>query len=61
MRSASPQPPMRTAPKANTPMIAPNAAPSTMMQQQKQPGMFAQMATTAAGVAVGSAVVGLLF
>ncbi|TPX32896.1 hypothetical protein SmJEL517_g04046 [Synchytrium microbalum] len=27
-----------------------------MQQQQKQPGLFAQMATTAAGVAVGSAV-----
>jgi len=36
------------------PVPAPHAAP--MMSQPKQPGMFAQMATTAAGVAVGSAV-----
>lgn len=35
-------------------------APSTHVQQPKQPGMFAQMATTAAGVAVGSAVVRFL-
>uniref|UniRef100_A0A224YCB6 Coiled-coil-helix-coiled-coil-helix domain-containing protein 2 n=1 Tax=Rhipicephalus zambeziensis TaxID=60191 RepID=A0A224YCB6_9ACAR len=30
--------------------------PAPMMSQPQQPGMFAQMATTAAGVAVGSAV-----
>lgn len=30
--------------------------PAPMMAQPQQPGMFAQMATTAAGVAVGSAV-----
>ncbi|KAJ1548111.1 hypothetical protein HK096_004797 [Nowakowskiella sp. JEL0078] len=31
-------------------------AMAPQMQQQRQPGLFAQMATTAAGVAVGSAV-----
>ena len=53
MSRAAPAPMSR--PAAQPPMAAPASAP--MMQQPKQPGMFAQMATTAAGVAVGSAVV----
>ncbi|KAJ3096870.1 hypothetical protein HDU97_005468 [Phlyctochytrium planicorne] len=42
----------------HVPAQAPPPQPPAMMpqQQQKQPGLFAQMATTAAGVAVGSAV-----
>ena len=58
-RSASPMsrgPPSRpaqTMPVRPAPM-APAHPPAA---QPKQPGMFAQMATTAAGVAVGSAVV----
>jgi len=56
--------PMRPAPRpsSNLPARAPQrqpvpvaAAPAPMAAPQ-QPGMFAQMATTAAGVAVGSAV-----
>jgi len=43
------------APPAPAPM-APVAAAPASMAQPRQPGMFAQMATTAAGVAVGSAV-----
>lgn len=43
-------PPQQPAPMAQAP--PPMAAP-------QQPGMFAQMATTAAGVAVGSAVVSI--
>jgi tryptophan synthase alpha subunit len=35
--------------------------PAAVGQPVKQPGMFAQMATTAAGVAVGSTVVSLYF
>ncbi|KAI9094071.1 hypothetical protein DFS34DRAFT_629841 [Phlyctochytrium arcticum] len=35
---------------------APPAPPAVQQGQPRQPGMFAQMATTAAGVAVGSAV-----
>ena len=61
-RSASPPravPPQRAAPPAqanrNVPMQPP---PSAMgMPQQKQPGLFGQMAATAGGVAIGSAVV----
>lgn len=51
---------MRSSPKAappprqTMPAHPPPATPATM--QPRQPGMFAQMATTAAGVAVGSAV-----
>nr|XP_015221929.1 PREDICTED: coiled-coil-helix-coiled-coil-helix domain-containing protein 10, mitochondrial isoform X2 [Lepisosteus oculatus] len=37
-------------------MAAPPAALATAPAQPKQPGLMAQMATTAAGVAVGSAV-----
>lgn len=55
MRSSSPMsrgpPPMRS----NLPARPPPAAPA-VHQQPRQPGMFAQMATTAAGVAVGSAI-----
>ncbi|XP_064612783.1 coiled-coil-helix-coiled-coil-helix domain-containing protein 2-like [Liolophura sinensis] len=56
--SASPSP-MRPAPSrpvSTMPAHPPPAAPATQMAQPKQPGLFAQMASTAAGVAVGSAV-----
>lgn len=49
--------------RASVPARAPQHAPAPMAQAPppmaapRQPGMFAQMATTAAGVAVGSAVV----
>jgi len=49
-------------PVSNVPARAPPAAPvapppaPAAVGQPRQPGMFAQMATTAAGVAVGSAV-----
>ena len=60
-RSASPsRAPARMAPPPPRAAAHPPATvpPQQMMQpQQRQPGMFAQMATTAAGVAVGSAVV----
>lgn len=60
LRTSPPKPspsnlPARTAPA--TPAHPPAAAPATGVAQPQQPGMFAQMATTAAGVAVGSAVV----
>lgn len=38
------------------PAPVPHSAPQASVAQPRQPGMFAQMATTAAGVAVGSAV-----
>jgi len=44
------------APVSHVPATAPAQTPMLAQQQPKQPGMFAQMATTAAGVAVGSAV-----
>ncbi|KAL8594497.1 hypothetical protein ACOMHN_024942 [Nucella lapillus] len=50
-RPAAPSRPMSTAPAYAPPAPAPVAAAAP-----KQPGLFAQMATTAAGVAVGSAV-----
>nr|ACH44615.1 putative coiled-coil-helix-coiled-coil-helix domain containing 2 variant 1 [Taeniopygia guttata] len=49
-RAASPSP----APQASVPAAAPPSAEAT--PAPKQPGLMAQMATTAAGVAVGSAV-----
>ncbi|NXH43365.1 CHCH2 protein, partial [Dicaeum eximium] len=49
-RAASPAP----APRASVPAAAPPSAVGA--PAQKQPGLMAQMATTAAGVAVGSAV-----
>jgi len=55
-RPASSKVPARTAPAATSPAHPPASPPAAMAQPQ-QPGMFAQMATTAAGVAVGSAVV----
>ncbi|KAF9180016.1 Coiled-coil-helix-coiled-coil-helix domain-containing protein 2 [Haplosporangium sp. Z 767] len=56
-RQAPPPPaPTRAAPPPQQ-MTAPPAQPTAMAQPApQQPGMFAQMATTAAGVAVGSAV-----
>ncbi|NXD30299.1 CHCH2 protein, partial [Spelaeornis formosus] len=50
MRAASPSP----APRASVPAAAPPSAVAT--PAPKQPGLMAQMASTAAGVAVGSAV-----
>lgn len=50
MRAASPSP----APRASVPAAAPPSAVAT--PAPRQPGLMAQMATTAAGVAVGSAV-----
>lgn len=45
------------APSRNLPARAPAPAPpAPVMQQPQQPGLMAQMASTAAGVAVGSAV-----
>ncbi|XP_022534742.1 coiled-coil-helix-coiled-coil-helix domain-containing protein 2 [Astyanax mexicanus] len=49
MARAAPPPSYAPAPAPPSAVAAPAAAP-------RQPGMFAQMATTAAGVAVGSAV-----
>ncbi|KAF9298182.1 hypothetical protein BGZ88_007665 [Linnemannia elongata] len=56
VRQAPPPPaPVHQAPPQQ--MTAPPAQPSAMAHPApQQPGMFAQMATTAAGVAVGSAV-----
>jgi len=58
-RAQSPPPMARAAPRpsyAPAPMHAPPSALAAPAAAPKQPGMFAQMATTAAGVAVGSAV-----
>ncbi|XP_057694835.1 coiled-coil-helix-coiled-coil-helix domain-containing protein 2 [Corythoichthys intestinalis] len=52
-RAPPPPPPPSHAP---VPMHAPPAAVAAPAAAPRQPGMFAQMATTAAGVAVGSAV-----
>uniref|UniRef100_A0A3P9LIS1 Coiled-coil-helix-coiled-coil-helix domain containing 2 n=1 Tax=Oryzias latipes TaxID=8090 RepID=A0A3P9LIS1_ORYLA len=55
----SPPPMARAAPPpshAPVPMQAPPSAVGAPAAAPRQPGMFAQMATTAAGVAVGSAV-----
>ena len=46
--------PARTASSTPAKQTAASSVPAT--QQAKQPGMFAQMASTAAGVAVGSTV-----
>jgi len=57
---AAPRPVSRSPPAASVPARAPPAAPvaaaPAAVGQPRQPGMFAQMATTAAGVAVGSAI-----
>ncbi|XP_061576292.1 coiled-coil-helix-coiled-coil-helix domain-containing protein 2-like [Cololabis saira] len=53
---APPPPPAHHAPSAPVPMHAPPSAVGAPAAAPRQPGMFAQMATTAAGVAVGSAV-----
>ncbi|XP_004599471.2 coiled-coil-helix-coiled-coil-helix domain-containing protein 2 [Ochotona princeps] len=57
---ASRAPPMRAAPRpaaaAQPPATAPPSAVGTPAAAPRQPGLMAQMATTAAGVAVGSAV-----
>lgn len=44
------------APSRSAPHPPPSSAPSHAPAQQRQPGLFSQMASTAAGVAVGSAV-----
>ncbi|KAI0209571.1 hypothetical protein LSAT2_005725 [Lamellibrachia satsuma] len=59
LRTASPppRPAPRAPPRAAPPAPMPQTAPAPMGgAQPRQPGMFAQMATTAAGVAVGSTV-----
>ncbi|XP_075956970.1 coiled-coil-helix-coiled-coil-helix domain-containing protein 2 [Anarhichas minor] len=58
-RAPPPRPMARAAPPpsyAPAPMHAPPSAVGAPAAAPKQPGMFAQMATTATGVAVGSAV-----
>ncbi|KAM3965400.1 coiled-coil-helix-coiled-coil-helix domain containing 2 [Aphomia sociella] len=58
-RSASPPPaPQRRAapPPSNVPARAPPSSPGPVQAQPQQPSMFGQMAATAGGVAVGSAV-----
>ncbi|XP_075978054.1 coiled-coil-helix-coiled-coil-helix domain containing 2 [Anticarsia gemmatalis] len=55
--SPPPAPPRRAAPPpSNVPAHAPPAAPAPVMAQPQQPSLFGQMAATAGGVAVGSAV-----
>lgn len=57
--SHTPPPMARSAPApshAPVPMQAPPSSVGAPAAAPRQPGMFAQMATTAAGVAVGSAV-----
>ncbi|KAL7748667.1 hypothetical protein RI367_006078 [Sorochytrium milnesiophthora] len=54
-RPAPPPPAPRSAAAAHPP-VAHHAPPPPAVHQPQQPGMFAQMASTAAGVAVGSAV-----
>lgn len=44
-------------PTRNVPAHAPPSAPAPVQAQSQQPSMFGQMAATAGGVAVGSAVV----
>ncbi|XP_027627488.1 coiled-coil-helix-coiled-coil-helix domain-containing protein 2 isoform X3 [Tupaia chinensis] len=55
---ASRAPQMRAAPRpaAQPPVVAPPSAVGSPATAPRQPGLMAQMATTAAGVAVGSAV-----
>ncbi|XP_043860255.1 coiled-coil-helix-coiled-coil-helix domain-containing protein 2-like [Dromiciops gliroides] len=55
---ASRAPPMRAAPApaVHPPVAAPPSAVAPPSAAPRQPGLMAQMATTAAGVAVGSAV-----
>ncbi len=48
--------PARAPAAAHPPAPAPSAAHPPAVAQSQQPGLFAQMASTAAGVAVGSAV-----
>ncbi|XP_076452813.1 coiled-coil-helix-coiled-coil-helix domain-containing protein 2-like [Babylonia areolata] len=55
--ASRPPPPAPRRPMSTAPAYAPPAAPAPAAPMApKQPGLFAQMATTAAGVAVGSAV-----
>ncbi|KAM6156771.1 coiled-coil-helix-coiled-coil-helix domain-containing protein 2 [Erethizon dorsatum] len=46
----------RSAPATQTPVVAPPSTVGSPAAAPRQPGLMAQMATTAAGVAVGSAV-----
>ncbi|KAG1468700.1 hypothetical protein G6F56_003683 [Rhizopus delemar] len=48
-------PPQQAPPSQHAP-VQHQAPPAVSAQQQRQPGLFSQMASTAAGVAVGSAV-----
>lgn len=53
-RSTSSTKTKRTSPTSQVPQTQQSQVP--MQQQPKQPGLFAQMASTAAGVAVGSTI-----
>lgn len=44
-------------PRSNVPAHAPPSTPAPVTAQPQQPSLFGQMAATAGGVAVGSAVV----
>merc|ERR1711860_393046 len=50
------QPAPRPAPSRNVPAAPPSSSVGTPAAQPKQPGLFANMASTAAGVAVGSTI-----
>jgi hypothetical protein len=53
---------MSPTPRSRLPAPAPQMAPAhPPAPQTRQPGMFAQMASTAAGVAVGSAIVSTFY
>ena len=54
-RSASPARPVSSVPAARPVFSVAQPAP----QQSRQPGLFGQMASTAAGVAIGSTVVSI--
>ncbi|XP_021556097.1 coiled-coil-helix-coiled-coil-helix domain-containing protein 2 isoform X2 [Neomonachus schauinslandi] len=56
MRAAPRPAPAAQPPAAQPPAVAPPAAVGSPAAAPRQPGLMAQMATTAAGVAVGSAV-----
>ncbi len=55
-RAAAPPPPPRPAPASNVPAAAPPSQPMMSQAAPQQPSLFKQMAATAGGVAVGSAV-----
>ncbi|CAG0896404.1 unnamed protein product [Darwinula stevensoni] len=55
-RAAPPPPPPSYAASHHAPAHPPPSAPMPAMAQPRQPGLMAQMATTAGGVAIGSVV-----